>query len=62
MKLLAFSLAGILALAACTPAVDDQMIEQMEGEVRNGLAEQGTVKQVELTRESDYRMTGFALI
>ena len=62
MKALVFSLAGMLALAACTPAVDDQMIDQMEGEVRNGLAAQGTVKQVELTRESDDRMTGYAVV
>ena len=34
MRVLVFSLAGMLALAACTPAVNDQMIEQMEGGMR----------------------------
>lgn len=62
MKILAVSLGGLLALAACTPAVDTQVIDQMEEAVREGLAAQGTVKQVELTRESDDRMTGFAIV
>ena len=62
MRILAISLGGMLALAGCTPAVNDQMIDQMEQEVSNGLAAQGTVKQVELTRENDDRMTGYAVI
>ena len=62
MRALVFSLAGLLALTACTPAVDEQMIDQMEAEVRNGLAAQGTVKEVELKRESDDRMTGHAVV
>ena len=62
MKAFAISLSGLIILAGCTPAVDERLINQMEGEVSNGLAAQGTVKQVELNRESDDRMTGFAVI
>ena len=62
MKKLALSLAGLLVLAGCTPQVDDDVINQMENAVREGLAEQGTVKQVELNRENENRMTGYALV
>ncbi len=53
---------GFALVAGCTPAVDNQMVDQMENAVRGGLAAQGTVKQVELTRENDNRMTGFAVV
>jgi hypothetical protein len=62
MKKFALSLAGLLVLAGCTPQVDDDVINQMENAVREGLAEQGTVKQVELNRENENRMTGYALV
>ena len=62
MKKLALSLGGLLILAACTPAVDNQVIDQMETAVREGLAPQGIVRQVELTREDENRMTGFAIV
>src|ERR671918_275115 len=62
MKRLAFALTAAGLIAACTPAVDEDVINQMENAIREGLASRGTVKQVELTRESEHRMTGFAVI
>ena len=53
------ALAG-LALAGCNVSVDDGMVDEVENSVRTGLAPQGQVKQVEMTRESDARMTGHA--
>ncbi len=62
MRIHLLALGGLSLLAACTPAVDDSMINQMEEAVREGLAAQGEVKEVELTKENDDRMTGFAVI
>lgn len=62
MKRLAFALTAAGLIAGCTPAVDEDVINQMENAVREGLASRGTVKQVELNRESEHRMTGFAVV
>ena len=49
-----------LALAGCNVSVDDGMVDQVENSVRAGLAPQGEVKQVEMARENESRMTGHA--
>lgn len=62
MRIHLLALGGLSLLAACTPAVDESMINQMEEAVSEGLSAQGEVKEVELTKENDDRMTGFAVI
>ena len=44
----------------CLPAITDREVQQMETNVRNMLAPQGEVLEVDLTRQDDMRMTGFA--
>ena len=46
----------------CLPAIDQRMIDNMEGTIRQSLAQQGEVREVELTRQDDMRMTGHALV
>ena len=51
-------LAGcVFAVAACGNPED-----QLEGSIRNGLAAQGNVQEVELTRQDDDHMNGFATV
>jgi hypothetical protein len=46
----------------CLPAITDQIVQEMENNIRTTLARQGEVLQVDLTRQDDMRMTGFALV
>lgn len=46
----------------CNQQVDDQVINRMESTIRDALARQGEVRQVELSRQDDNRMTGYALV
>jgi hypothetical protein len=46
----------------CNQQVDDQVIQRMETTIRDALARQGEVRQVELSRQDDNRMTGYALV
>lgn len=55
-------LCASLVLAACNVSVDDGMIDNVENSVRQGLAAQGNVKQVELSRAGEGRMAGYALV
>jgi hypothetical protein len=56
-----FSIAASLALAltACTAQSDE---DQLENVIREGLAKQGEVQQVELNKQPNGSMTGFAMI
>lgn len=56
MRTIALCLGGALALAGCTMASDE---DRMENAIREELSKNGTVKQVEMTRQGD-NMTGFA--
>jgi hypothetical protein len=38
------------------------MVDNMEGTIRQSLAQQGEVREVELTRQDDMRMTGHAVL
>lgn len=46
----------------CLPAIDQRMVDSMEGTIRQSLARQGEVVEVELTRQDDQRMTGHAIV
>jgi hypothetical protein len=46
----------------CLPAIDQHMVDNMEGTIRQSLAQQGDVREVHLTRQDDMRMTGFAVV
>ena len=46
----------------CLPAIDQRMVDTMEGTIRQSLAQQGEVREVELTRQDDMRMTGHAVV
>jgi len=46
----------------CLPAIDQRMVDNMEGTIRQSLAQQGEVREVELTRQDDTRMTGHAVV
>jgi hypothetical protein len=47
----------------CRPAVDERVVNQMEGTIRETITGQGgQVRQVELSRVDDMRMTGFAVV
>jgi hypothetical protein len=46
----------------CLPAIDQRMVDNMEGTIRESLARQAEVREVELTRQDDMRMTGHALL
>jgi hypothetical protein len=57
MRALLVSLGAAALLAGCAGS-DEQ---QMENAIRNGLASQGDVQQVHLTRQADGNMSGFAV-
>lgn len=59
MKRIAIILGCALAVAGCTMASDE---DRMENAIREELTKNGEVKQVEMTRAGDDRMTGFAEI
>jgi hypothetical protein len=46
----------------CLPAIDQRMVDNMENTIRQSLAQQGDVREVELTRQDDMRMTGHAVV
>ncbi len=46
----------------CLPAVTEQIVQEMENNIRTTLAQQAQVLQVDLNRQDDMRMTGFALV
>lgn len=47
----------------CRPAIDQRALDQMEGQIRDTITSQGgQVRQVELNRVDDSRMTGFAVV
>jgi len=46
----------------CLPAIDQRMVDNMKNTIRQSLAQQGEVREVELTRQDDMRMTGHALV
>ncbi|MGZ8311430.1 MAG: hypothetical protein ACXWU1_11925 [Allosphingosinicella sp.] len=48
-----------LALAGCNMVNEE---DQLENSIRENLAQQGEVKQVELTKQDNDNMTGFALV
>ena len=46
----------------CLPAIDQRIVDGMESTIRQSLAEQAEVMEVEMTRQDDMRMTGHALV
>jgi hypothetical protein len=46
----------------CVPAIDEAMLTQMENTIRQSLAEQATVLAVDMSRQDDDHMTGYAQI
>jgi hypothetical protein len=46
----------------CLPAIDQRMVDSMEGTIRQSLSRQGEVVEVALTRQDDMRMTGHAIV
>jgi len=46
----------------CLPAITDHIVQEMETNIRTHLARQAEVLQVDLNRQDDMRMTGFALV
>jgi hypothetical protein len=59
MKAFAIPLGLALSVAACTVSTEE---DQLENAIRENLSSRGNVTQVELTRENDDRMTGFAVV
>ncbi|HST37762.1 MAG TPA: hypothetical protein VLK25_14185, partial [Allosphingosinicella sp.] len=47
----------------CNPAVDQRVLDQMEGTIRESITQQGgQVREIELTRVDDSRMTGSMVV
>lgn len=46
----------------CQPVIDEAMLTEIEGSIRQSLAAQGSVEEVEMTRRDDDNMAGFARI
>ena len=46
----------------CNQQIDEQVIQRVETNMRQQLAQQGEVRQVEMSRQDDNRMTGHAVI
>ena len=46
----------------CLPAIDQRMVDNMKAAIRQSLAQQGEVREVELARQDDMRMTGHAVV
>jgi len=44
----------------CVPAIDEAMLTQMEATIRQNLSDQAEVLDVQMTRQDDDRMTGYA--
>jgi hypothetical protein len=46
----------------CLPAIDQRMVDNMKSTIRQSLAQQGEVVELELARQDDMRMTGHAVV
>ena len=46
----------------CLPAIDQRMVDNMKSTIRQSLARQGEVVELELARQDDMRMTGHAVV
>jgi hypothetical protein len=46
----------------CLPAIDQRVVDGMKNLIRQSLAQQAEVRELELTRQDDMRMTGHALL
>lgn len=46
----------------CLPAIDQRVVDGMKNTIRQSLAQQAEVREVELTRQDDMRMTGHVLL
>lgn len=46
----------------CVPTIDEAMLTQMENTIRQSLAEQATVLAVDMSRQDDDHMTGYAQV
>src|SRR3954447_13014001 len=46
----------------CLPAIDQRMVDNMKNTIRQSLAQQGEVVELELARQDDMRMTGHAIV
>jgi hypothetical protein len=46
----------------CLPAIDQRVVDGMKNTIRQSLAQQAEVRELELTRQDDMRMTGHALL
>lgn len=46
----------------CQPVIDEAMLNEIEASIRQSLAAQGSVEEVEMTRRDDNNMTGFARV
>jgi hypothetical protein len=46
----------------CLPAITDQIVQEMENSIRTQLSAQSEVLEVDLSRQDDMRMTGFARV
>jgi len=59
MKAFAVSLGAMLALSGCTIESEE---DQLENSIRQNLSAQGNVQQVELSRQDDNNLRGFAVV
>jgi hypothetical protein len=59
MKRIAICIGGALAAAACSMSSE---ADRLENAMRETLAARGTVQQIEMTKDSDSHMSGFAVI
>ena len=46
----------------CLPAITEDMVETIENEIRTALAQQARVLRVDMSRQDDMRMNGYALL
>ena len=46
----------------CLPAIDQRMVDNMKTTIRQSLSQQGEVRELELSRQDDMRMTGHAIV
>ena len=46
----------------CLPAITEDMVETIENEIRTALAQQASVLRVDMSRQDDMRMNGYALL
>lgn len=53
------ALGALLGLAGCTMVSEE---DQLENAIRDGLANQGEVQEVNLTRQDENNMTGYAML